>query len=1469
MPFENKVAPVPVQRTTRTGAKEVVKVKPEPEEESATAVAAAGGAGSGASGKRRKEFSGASHASVARDLASFEETLGKDPRVTLVNRRNELREAIAAAGGKRKGAKKGSLEEELANIEEELRSALKTSEEIMKHIEEEVGSRQVIPLDQQGADVAIHDVIASDAAVMQVSDLQRRQEVFVEQILRQSAAEREVVARLAQVRLQKEAMKAHRIEREKAYEERHRQLWAKREEMSGEVTQEQRDAYARQLESAKVRIAELQERHAEQRRAKHERMARRMVDDLVDLSMSVAHHREQTARRATPWGSSEDTADVLQTTPQYREWVAKWVSGLPQANSEASELEEADAPQRQLDAVQLAAFLSGDSGFALVEASELTHLERDKVQSLSDLAIREGDETLGGIIRELSLVVEGDSAAGTFAEYLHPRSLEELQSDRRERVTEAERKLLVQERRATAPLEPLRVAVTGTRLSGQSALATLLSTTFSLTIVSPATVVSEAVGQFLAADANILAEKEATWKRAAESASQALSAGKSISAKVTAQLLAAQLLELEARPTERDDELPYGGWVLDGFPRTREEGTCLEEALSGSKRKSGSKDAIATSQLDLVVQLECPLDVALARMAKAQLSSDELPIANVQNGAAAGETVPDPDIATVTAEIEAYQPEFQLLQDHLTSFVGRYEADLALRTAQAGKSAQKSAAQTSLAKAPRVVLGVPMEMETTRSEISAAPVDRIRSFVAEQRARIAAAEHEKQVAEEAQRAQQEKERGQDEILQRAKEQAEEREAAAAASVSEKRGTRAKGKGRARPASRGGPPELSAGEAELIEASEAIERERKEQAEQELKEREQTEAAERFAILANPLSLLSTVHEQQLKTLSATPDAADVTAPEDAPPTETDVARLLNGVTDFEGVYVERLCDAFRSLRQQRVSEATMVERACSEAVDFMNGQAESESSFQKGYDAFVGSLAEEESLLTGATAARLSTADSKRNPRRKQGKPSKTEAALAQFEERAEGGQNAARTLVEAKLPELKSQLWAISDSRREGAEERGRELTALTGDAVLAQHIEREQQAFSVVLANEQNRLAATAAILRDVTRIIVNEGRDMSPADSKIENKSPVHLELPTTAKQLRSPRAASPSSATDSKKPVRAKREQVVEQQAGAMEGELVQRVVEKLFPDRDAADSRSLVSELAARTSSGLSLTVFALALCRMRDPQAEGGAFASRRPSDVKIANKKTQRKGRKEKTDEPELLAEVPEPPLWLDADTSIALVAFSRDQLLVEQEQRTRYEETLRSRQEAAEAKRRAAEEASAAESETKEEGESDAKPVIEEPENGSDDVVSDPEPDIIEPGPVELLNSVIAKCAAEQMAAFEQRVTSLQELFVRRIVQLLSTVFVQTSSSIDSWVGMRFKKECVNVENILDHVLASEALAEINESDGSPETSIGRLQTAIASLREVRVDSLSFRIERSPAIEIEVNGPDDRVRA
>jgi hypothetical protein len=141
----------------------------------------------------------------------------------------------------------------------------------------------------------------------------RREELILEKLSKQSQEERKIASELLRVREQKELIRQNRIAREQSYAERRRKQFEESLEKDAEYARKNKQEYQTQLLKEKKAYKQYEEQRAKLKTEKHFVKCKRIVHDLVDLSLRCSEYKM--------------LSDSEVPSKEFRDWKTLFVAG--------------------------------------------------------------------------------------------------------------------------------------------------------------------------------------------------------------------------------------------------------------------------------------------------------------------------------------------------------------------------------------------------------------------------------------------------------------------------------------------------------------------------------------------------------------------------------------------------------------------------------------------------------------------------------------------------------------------------------------------------------------------------------------------------------------------------------------------------------------------------------------------------------------------------------------------------------------------------------------------------------------------------------------------------------------------------------------------------------------------------------------------------------------------------------------
>eukprot|EP00736_Rhodelphis_marinus_P011983 Rmarinus@m.244 len=470
-------------------------------------------------------------------------------------------------------------------------------------------------------------VLIEQRKTQRAMEEKRRQELLLQKLLKDSNDEKRIAERVASERQEKEIIKRNREHREKQYLERRQADLEDRKRRNAEMGRRQLEEYKDKARLIREQYDNSMAAMQEAARAKRTDMCRGIVMEIVDLSIRVGDYRNFT--------------DTLVPPKEWREWLGLFFKGFPLAP------ERPDTAVVSTEDEAAAKIIDEDAFRCYIEALG---------EWGQDATVEDPDAVLGKIIHRLDRLV-------------HPPD--------------------VPPPPPVFPPYPLKIALLGKPFAGKTTVARALVEEFNLVWVSPDELVQAAVkavqeeedGTAAAEAAAAASGKKGKSSpalrkdtlshstdlvRLGMTAKAAMEKGKEVDDETIVALVVLKIRSIEEDakkdiPEDDEDEdvgssvfsedgldearvaeaaiadaqanRPPRGWILDGFPQTVAQAKQLEAALTGFDPKtmepakdkpnrkllapSPPQDAPARpiSGIDLVIRIDLTNGLVLERAA--------------------------------------------------------------------------------------------------------------------------------------------------------------------------------------------------------------------------------------------------------------------------------------------------------------------------------------------------------------------------------------------------------------------------------------------------------------------------------------------------------------------------------------------------------------------------------------------------------------------------------------------------------------------------------------------------------------------------------------------------------------------------------------------------------------------------------------------------------------------------------------
>ncbi|QDZ23339.1 hypothetical protein A3770_10p58570 [Chloropicon primus] len=346
----------------------------------------------------------------------------------------------------------------------------------------------------------------------------RRNTMVISALTGKSNEEQRVQDRLSQLDKENQSMRDNRRNLDMQHEERDSQDLDLTLKREAEMQKKRLDQYRRETEEGEIRWTSLKEKALKEKKVRRETFARSITNQLVELAEKMIKYREIT------------NAKVPKS--EYMNWVAMITSGMASQKSDSTSSEkdkEPDEIKRALDMSSVQNYLNNNGEW--------------------DVGITcECNEELVKIISELSKE-EDSPLEHTFGH---------MDSDC-----------------------DLKVAVVGGFASGKSTLAAKLATAFNLHVIDVDKLVDNAVTVCSAppAEDGEGSPQDEKLVQLSREIKSILNQGKDIEDEYIVKLI---LLEIsKIKELARESEKGLQGFVLDGFPSSKDQAALLEKYMTG------------------------------------------------------------------------------------------------------------------------------------------------------------------------------------------------------------------------------------------------------------------------------------------------------------------------------------------------------------------------------------------------------------------------------------------------------------------------------------------------------------------------------------------------------------------------------------------------------------------------------------------------------------------------------------------------------------------------------------------------------------------------------------------------------------------------------------------------------------------------------------------------------------------------
>ena len=522
-------------------------------------------------------------------------------------------------------------------MEEEARLYLrkvseKKAEEVYARKERERRRRKAM-LEQQSTQATMDD--------------KRREELLAEKLLRQSAQERRLGARLAQTRMHKEVIKENRLIRERQYAAQRQRDYEDVLARDAEIGIQKRIESQHAIEVERERRKELEAKRQAEKAALRYSLCTDVTRELVDLALHVAEQRM--------------LSDAPVPAKEWREWKTLFVRGdriLPEGQGwgEAVQDDQTD---------------TDESTMALDEQALSDYLQR-----CGEWAEGSGDPEGANAI--LGMILQ------TIENIVNPPVAKELPPK--------------------LPQSHMKVVLVGLPFAGKSVQAAKLCEKYGLTMLEPVQLLQKVMEQPPFEQQNEeagLPTLHEEFNKLKHAAAAALQAGAEVSDEILAGLIALEIRMLSFDQVYDEQESCWTlqakaaddstGWVLENFPTTAAQAELLETQLSGidaavvagPPAETGPKALIAPappppppplllSAVDTVIRFDISDEVATQRAAARRVDPETGTVYHMLNNPPPGDealkerlqVVQDPsyDEAQLLHRFQAYNDEGAALE---------------------------------------------------------------------------------------------------------------------------------------------------------------------------------------------------------------------------------------------------------------------------------------------------------------------------------------------------------------------------------------------------------------------------------------------------------------------------------------------------------------------------------------------------------------------------------------------------------------------------------------------------------------------------------------------------------------------------------------------------------------------------------------------------------------------------------------
>ena len=345
----------------------------------------------------------------------------------------------------------------------------------------------------------------------------RRNDTVLLALSSKSEEEQRIQDRLSQLDKENQSMRDNRSNLDSRHESREKQDLDLTLKREAEMQRKRYEQYERETAEGEIRWTSLKEKALKEKKIRRETFARNITYQLVELAEKITEYREIT------------NAKVPKS--EYMHWIAMITSGaasqdVPLASSETKEPDEI---KKTLDMSSVDNYLNNRGEW--------------------DLDIKcDPNEELVNIIEKLSK--EED--------FPLEQALQHGDSD-----------------------FDLKVGVVGGFASGQSTLATRLSEKFNLKVIDVEKLVDKAVSMSTSppSEEEEISPQDEKMIDLGKEIKSILSHGKDIEDEHVVKLILSEIARIKVIANESEE--PIQGFVLDGFPSSKEQATLLEKYMTG------------------------------------------------------------------------------------------------------------------------------------------------------------------------------------------------------------------------------------------------------------------------------------------------------------------------------------------------------------------------------------------------------------------------------------------------------------------------------------------------------------------------------------------------------------------------------------------------------------------------------------------------------------------------------------------------------------------------------------------------------------------------------------------------------------------------------------------------------------------------------------------------------------------------